>query len=658
MNTEQDIGSQICAIVLEHTWRTALQRTQHLQCTTPNPQAGNDPVITLEDVRKLLDFTRAVLIQKISTTGGWDGGMGGSGVSNPGDQRGYDESRGYQEIGRGFLKLYLALEIAKPGSRLVARYLNDGTGQGAAHAPAELQWTFVQNLARFMLSVAAIIEKDSDIRTMATESMPPVVSAEEAVDSLFYLIDRYVHVELEVPEEFNIKGHLWPQHEAEIHHYFRHPRYRDHLLHVIDVFLLGHLLLKTEIHIHDGHSKPLLGVIAEIKVAGEEKLLEAEWLRNWALTGLFHDIGYQLGHGKSLTPELAEWARYFSLSPTANSPFAYPENEGDDVASKDLKRCLDATRRLSEEIYKCADLNGFFIVPSDRHLKDHGVLSAIRLAQLLAHFDEENKSYPHDESFARHYRHAVQAIFHHNCPDKNLIKFGEHPMACLLRICDELQEWERRRVNLAKFLKGLYLDLQQARTPEPFPSYELFDSFQANINIEPVPGQDGLPVAIKTVLSHDDFRFRLNYHDALEDEWDPIAVLLSKTYNLQHLDLSLPGGRGSLALRIELHFPIPARYYGTTEYDIYSLFTDKARALPLLRAYDSIDDAGPGLAIIRSRNNEPEKITKEDVFGLVLKGEPAEFIGRLHSNPDYYFHDFNEFKKEILAGKKKAGSPA
>jgi len=150
-------------------------------------------------------------------------------------------------LGRGSLRLYLAQEIVRPDSRLEQLYLDGEKTDEHRNAPPELKRTFVVNLSRFMLSIVARLEEHFDIKTRATETNPPVISLNEELDSLLYIVDRFVHVELEVEEQINIKQHLGRQLDSEVQHYLTRPRYRDHLLHVIDVFLLGHLLLNTEL---------------------------------------------------------------------------------------------------------------------------------------------------------------------------------------------------------------------------------------------------------------------------------------------------------------------------------------------------------------------------------------------------------------------------
>ena len=90
-------------------------------------------------------------------------------------------------------------------------------------------------------------------------------------------------------------------------------------------------------------------------------------------------------------------------------------------------------------------------------------------------------------------------------------------------------------------------------------------------------------------------------------------------------------------------------YGNLTEYDIYALFTEVVRSLPLLRQFESIREAEPGLIRIGTEN---KKFSHTDRFGILLTGasEPGHHHGWLPLDPAHFFDQFIEFKKYILAG--------
>ncbi len=203
------------------------------------------------------------------------------------------------------------------------------------------------------------------------------------------------------------------------------------------------------------------------------------------------------------------------------------------------------------------------------------------------------------------YRYAIHAIAHHNLAN-NQVSFDSRPLTCLLRLCDELQEWDRRRVNMETVVKGLYLDLQEGHF-SGFPSYEIIDSFKANLKFEPV-FRDNIPTSMEVSLNGSKpwFRFAVTYHDSMGAHYDPTMTLLCKAYNLQHLDFTVSNqGHNALKFSIKLHFPSPMEYGNLTEYDIYALFTEVVRSLPLLRYLESILKAESGLIVLGLKTRSP-----------------------------------------------------
>jgi len=183
----------------------------------------------------------------------------------------------------------------------------------------------------------------------------------------------------------------------------------------------------------------------------------------------------------------------------------------------------------------------------------------------------------------------------------------------------------------------------------------MVDSFKANLKLEPVYNNE-IPISMKVSSSDSKpwFRFDLAYRDSIESQFDPTMILLRKAYNLQHLDLNIADqGANDLKFSINLLFPSPKEYGDLTEYDLYALFTEKVRSLPLLRHFESIQKAEPGLTHLEP---EPEiKTTSQcDCFGILLTREssPGYHHGWLPLDPAHFFDQYIEFKKYILASSR------
>ncbi len=146
------------------------------------------------------------------------------------------------------------------------------------------------------------------------------------------------------------------------------------------------------------------------------------------------------------------------------------------------------------------------------------------------------------------------------------------------------------------------------------------------------------------------FQFDLLYQDPVVASFEPTMTLLCKAYNLQHLDLSVPQ-EDLTTLRFSITFmvPPPVEYGNLTEYDIYSLYTENERFLPLLRQFKSAEKAEAGL--IRLIPEVPGAAAR-DRFAIILRGAagPTNHHGWLSLDPARFFDDFIKFKESVLIG--------
>ena len=647
---------QMILVTLEHAWRNlrydvsnrriehSLNSESHEKPQFPDFHGGNLSK-AIETALDLLCLTRGIVIYVLVS-----GGL----TKKKEEAQNWCVPPKLRELGRGSLRLYLAQEIAKPGSRLEQLYLDGERTDEHRKSPPELKRTFVVNLSRFMLSIVARLEEHFDIKTRATETNPPVISLSEELDSLLYIVDRFVHVELEVEEQINIQQHLGRQFDSEVQHYLTRPRYRDHLLHVIDVFLLGHLLLNTELRWLEGRKMSLikhLELAAAKKGGDHQPILLREWMRNWAVASLLHDIGYQIGDGNRISSDPQVWENYFAPPDPVSIPLPkFPEKSGQDPDSQGAKARHDFVRKLAKSLCKKSTLAGYVPRIDKENVNDHGMLSALRIAQIIFHADhkaktEQDKKCP--DKMLTCYRHAIHAMAHHNLASHKVV-FDSHPLACLLRLCDELQEWNRPKVNMERVVKKLYLDIQEGDAGSNS-SYEMIESFKANLDFKSIVNKNEFPISIKLSIIDSEpwFQFALLYRNSFDAHFDPTTTLLCKAYNLQHLDFNVSNqGHKDLKFSINVQFSSPNEYGNLTEYDIYALFTEKVRSLPLLHQFESINQAEAGLIRLEDEN----KALRGDCFGILLTktSDSGHHHGWLPLKPTYFFDKFIEFKEYIL----------
>lgn len=610
------------AVVLsfEHIWRKLRKEASGAESATATLPTVPSSVAERDDLVGLLEISGRLLIAWLHVHSRC--------VAE--DQTPQQPADTLCNVGRDELRFYLAALLLR-SLRLRSSYLGLHDGAYTHEQPLQVQRIFLLNLARFMLDVMVRLEQQ-----LGLDNEPRVVSQVEVLDSLLYLVDRYVHIELKVDERLNLRKTLGRSVPTEVKHYLTSPYYRDHLLHVLDVFLLGHLLLSSRIRWR-GSYIPLMDHFAQLGVDKDRPQGHAEWLKQWAVAALFHDIGYQLGRGRVAAKD-ETWRDFFALRGEIG---AAPLN-AQGTKSRDRRKFV---REFVGYLKETKGDGGWLPDCNENELEDHGVLSALRVAQVLLHAqagDSRNDDTVH-RSLVKEYQWGLHAMAHHNLFNRTIL-LSTHPLSWLLRLCDELQEWGRRRVNIERMVKQLYLDIQDDRQ-ELFGANDNLERFGINLRFEaPVELHDE---EIAVCVSGEEARlcFNLRYWNPLKTGFEATITFLSKTYNLQHLDLSLEHGheRDQLRVQLELQFPCPLEYNGLTEYDIYCLFVDQARSLPLLPSYPSIRTAAPGLVRL-----EENRTQGWDRIGIVLQGSTREREAWLPLNPACYYKEFVDFKERIL----------
>jgi hypothetical protein len=362
---------------------------------------------------------------------------------------------------------------------------------------------------------------------------------------------------------------------------------------------------------------------------------------------LLHDIGYQLRSSRSEPPRPESVREYFDLADLdKDSALAPPRAKNERFLSSLVlllqksfqgKRWLPANLKESEHL-------------------DHGVLSALRLGQVLAAVGEREPGQTGGrERFLTMYLPALHAMCHHNLFARQ-VSLLDQPMSCLLRLCDELQEWGRHRVNIERMTKQLYLALE-GETSIELGGRQLLSRMEVNIRPTLKLSNTGVPDVLAFELAESDspcFRFELAYQDPESAEYDATLTLLSKAFNLQHLNLAGPGGDGDCHLRwcIGMEFPRPAGYRNLSEYDIYAQFAaEKARWLPTFLAGSVRPVVGEGLIrlkAVRGRSSVPGR--EPDGFAIVIDGKSnsKDRKGWLVANPEQMVDAFLEFKRGYL----------
>ena len=456
----QDI---LTSLLLEHEWRGVREEASQPLMTVRGAPSGRiaSPAgeVAAHGLAGLLARTGRLVASIFADAPGSAEGKGETAADRP--LRALD-------IDRPRLRLYFA-HLLCASERLRSVYVAPAAGRSDAIAPREVQRLYRLSLSRFMLRAIEVVQRSLGLWTGS-----PNVTPREVHDALLYLIDRYAHVELGVDERLDIGAQLKRTVGPEVFLYLTHPFYRDHLTHVIDVFLVGHILLHTRFHWEKGGEGALLDWLGKRGPRSGRgragRTVRTHWLRNWAVAALFHDIGYAVVGGSRQRDSASIWMDFLGL----------PRTEPEGRAWENPESC-GARRKLADEITKDWSwrkklCDGTGQLP----LGDHGVVSAVGLAQILRVAGSHDKLGGEDERrLARFYDPALHAIAFHNVRDVR-VEFESHPLAALLRLCDEIQEWQRKRVDIETMLKDVYLRVLEDNL-EPLGARDVLVKFRVNL---------------------------------------------------------------------------------------------------------------------------------------------------------------------------------
>ncbi len=199
------------------------------------------------------------------------------------------------------------------------------------------------------------------------------------------------------------------------------PYYRDHFLHSLNVFLLGYYVINRSNEIHPA----------------------IDWRSNdhnltWMLTSTFHDIAYAI-------QEIDKWMNALLQNFLGVESFSFDISRALPMIYDDFLRMISQWHRrpLVRPMGGTLDMQDWTFynkLCNKLSKKEHGVLGGIMLAHLLAvreGFTERENTW----DFFYNHLPACHAICLHHL--KVPIKFELHPIAFLLSLCDELQDWGR-----------------------------------------------------------------------------------------------------------------------------------------------------------------------------------------------------------------------
>ncbi len=252
----------------------------------------------------------------------------------------------------------------------------------------------------------------------------------------------------------------------ELHTYFEEYRsfeailygadrfYRDHVMHVFRVWLLGIWLIeKFTYKIH--FDSRLKGTIDNEEI-----------MAMWCVIALTHDLGYPLDKVEKVHDKINSMMRYFGESGSTERPFQTPVQHHfiNDFILRFIGSKLKKTRTEITHPFRTAIQSKFYLKFSKSLEKfDHGIISCILLMKNLIYFLESDLDLgsPFDQEDARQFsirREILRAIACHTCTD--IYHLYPNSLSFILILADELQIWERPTFKEIKGgIEGFRLDV-------------------------------------------------------------------------------------------------------------------------------------------------------------------------------------------------------
>jgi hypothetical protein len=222
--------------------------------------------------------------------------------------------------------------------------------------------------------------------------------------------------------------------------------YRDHTAHQLRVAVLGDYLLDLK-----SKAGELEGVVGDQLGLSKEDVRKAWWF-----TGLLHDVGYpleKLYHSLnwSLVNELLRCYPSLGIKVTPmHIDLASNELENKEylaILTQGLPKRWQSLIKGGLGVPGTTNTSTVFVPSSSRQeykpqsaKMDHGVVAAVSLLRTLGTPERLKQRLPEDRPLIE----ASRAIALHNFASKlGAVTFEEHPLAFLLIVADELQEWSR-----------------------------------------------------------------------------------------------------------------------------------------------------------------------------------------------------------------------
>lgn len=241
--------------------------------------------------------------------------------------------------------------------------------------------------------------------------------------------------------------------------------YRDHVVHVFRVWLLG---LRQLLYNNCEY-------LERIKIEKGYEVNYLEKLSVWTIIALTHDLGYPLQKSQEIVDKTRTMMKSFVENPLVmmDLSFSGVQNSMNDYVlrfisskmreidttsgllkdlNKDDKKEADETINKNSRFVARLQPKYYFKFQKSLEHNQHGILSSLIIYKLLLYFLESDYSINEDYIFepedTRQFylrREILRAIASHTC--KDIYQLELNNFSFLLQLCDDAQEWGRKNIS-------------------------------------------------------------------------------------------------------------------------------------------------------------------------------------------------------------------
>lgn len=229
--------------------------------------------------------------------------------------------------------------------------------------------------------------------------------------------------------------------------------YRDHVIHVFRVWLLGLQCLLDD----DGKYLKKIEIQRDVEINCFEKI------SIWSMIALTHDLGYPLEKAQGIIDRTKDMMKCFISNPTVSMDLSFngiQTNMNDFVVRFISSKMIEVNNKCPKE--ECDEIERRYVAriqpkyynkfQKSLERYNHSILSAIILYKLLRYFLESdfniNEDYQFGQEEARQFyihREILRAVASHTCRD--IYHLDMLSFSFLLIVVDDAQEWGRKRIS-------------------------------------------------------------------------------------------------------------------------------------------------------------------------------------------------------------------